>query len=140
MLCGLSIGYFYSSCPFFIPIAKINNQGAKAYGAVDWSTGAPLRVSTGVNYSLQNAYIFPQVMLYKNGFDSENHLHRKIVSEIANRVVLKGGHIYANQLPEEYFPLVEEKFPGALANQFIPMEPDLWKLERYDDFLHTRRE
>jgi hypothetical protein len=113
---------------------------AKAFGAVDWNTGTSLRMAVGINYSLQNAYIFPQTLLYQNGYDSENHLHRKIVSEIANRVVLKNAHPYPNLPPEEYFPLIEEKFPGALAKQFVPMQPELWKLNNFDDFLQTRRE
>ncbi len=113
---------------------------AKAYGAVDWSTGASLRVSTGGSYSLQYAYIFPPEVLYQHGFDSENHLHRKIVTEIANRTVLKNPHPYPNKTPEEYFPLIESKFPGALANQFIPMQPELWDLGRYEDFLDARRQ
>lgn len=122
------------------PLYKLVFIVAKAYGAVDWNTGASLRVGPGSNYPLQNAYIFSQNLLYQNGFDSENHLHRKIVSEIANRVVLKGGNISSNLSPEAYFPIVEEKFPGALANQFIPMQSELWKLEHFEDFLQVRRE
>ena len=45
-----------------------------------------------------------------------------------------------SKLPEEYLPEVEERYPGALASQFIPMDTQLWKLERHRDFLRARRE
>ena len=45
-----------------------------------------------------------------------------------------------NRLPEDYLPEVEERFPGALKRQFVPEDPQLWKLERYRDFLSVRRE
>ena len=32
-----------------------------------------------------------------------------------------------------------ERFPGALAKQFVPMDPKLWTIERYPDFLEARR-
>jgi hypothetical protein len=41
--------------------------------------------------------------------------------------------------PEEYLPHIEENYPGALAAQFVPMDPQLWKIERYADFLSARR-
>jgi hypothetical protein len=43
------------------------------------------------------------------------------------------------QLPEKYFPEVEQAFPGALASQWIPMDPVLWKIENFGDFLEARR-
>jgi len=42
--------------------------------------------------------------------------------------------------PEEYLPKVEDAYPGALVKQFVPMDPSLWRVERYDDFLEARRE
>jgi hypothetical protein len=42
--------------------------------------------------------------------------------------------------PEEYFEEVEEKHPGALASQWIPLDRALWRVERYLDFLAARRE
>lgn len=113
---------------------------AKAQGAVDWSNGSSLEVSPGKPYTLQDAYIFPQSKLYGIAYDSDNHMHRKIVSGIANRVVLKTYHPYPDMSPDEYLPLVEAKFPGALSRQFIPMDPGLWKVSRFEDFLAARRE
>lgn len=112
---------------------------AKAQGAVDWFTGKPLGVTAGSTYNLQNVYVFPPSVLYKNGFQGDNHMHRKMVNEIANRVVLAGHHAYPDDLPETYFSIVEENYPGALARQFVPMDPSLWTLEVYSDFLVARR-
>lgn len=45
----------------------------------------------------------------------------------------------SDRLPEDYFPEVEAKHPGALASQWIPMDPALWKIEHYLDFLEARK-
>lgn len=113
---------------------------AKAQGAVDWFTGAPLGAIAGKSYNLQNSYVFHPQLLYGNGYESENHMHRKIVGEIANRVVLVSTHPYHDKSPEEYFPRIEENYPGALKRQFIPIDPTLWRLDRFADFLAARRE
>jgi hypothetical protein len=42
--------------------------------------------------------------------------------------------------PEDYFAAVEAKHPGALASQWIPQDPALWRIDRYPDFLAARRE
>jgi len=113
---------------------------AKAGGATDWTNGASLAVTPGKAYTLTNAYVFPQNLLYKNGYDSDNHMHRTMVNEIANRVVLRSVLPYEDKRPDEYLPLVEKAYPGALSRQFIPMDPQLWRLERFEDFLAARRE
>jgi hypothetical protein len=42
--------------------------------------------------------------------------------------------------PVEYLEEVEAHMPGALATQWMPMDRDLWRVERYPEFLATRRE
>ena len=44
-----------------------------------------------------------------------------------------------NRDPAEYFAKVEDKYPGALASQWIPLDPELWQMGRYLDFLEARR-
>jgi hypothetical protein len=44
-----------------------------------------------------------------------------------------------DKLPKNYFPMVEEDYPGALASQWIPMDERLWEIENYPDFLSARR-
>ena len=38
-----------------------------------------------------------------------------------------------------YFPEVESAHPGALASQWIPMDPALWQIENFRDFLDARK-
>ena len=115
---------------------------AKAHGAVDWKNGTSLGGSvTDHHLSLQSHHIFRQSYLYANGWDSDNYLHRQTVNEIANRVHLTAETSWAlsDKRPEEYLPLVEENFPGALSAQFVPLDPTLWKVEHYEEFLKERR-
>lgn len=114
---------------------------AKAQGAVDWFNGAALGTTHGETYQIHNHHIFPASLLYEQHFDPDNHLHRKIVNEIGNRAVLTAetNLDLSNRPPEDYLPEVEERFPGALAKQFVPMDPALWRLESYSDFLEARR-
>jgi hypothetical protein len=115
---------------------------SKAQGAIDWFNGAPLTKFNGKSYSIHNHHIFPQAQLYRNGYDVDNLLHRSIINEIANRVFLTPDTNIeiSDRLPEEYFPEVETRYPGALTKQFIPMDQSLWKLERFENFLQARRE
>jgi hypothetical protein len=46
----------------------------------------------------------------------------------------------SDSLPEEYFPKVEALHPGALASQWIPNDPQLWKIENFRDFLEARKQ
>ncbi len=46
----------------------------------------------------------------------------------------------SDRLPEAYFPEIEAKHPGALASQWIPIDPELWKMENYSAFLDNRCE
>ena len=46
----------------------------------------------------------------------------------------------SDRLPEEYFPEIEQKHPGVLESQWIPTDPDLWKIANYLEFLDARRE
>ena len=124
------------------PLYKATFILAKAHSATDWFNGLPLAQTHGTNYGLQSHHIFPQAYLYKNGWDSENYTHRQTVNEIANRAFLtatSNQHI-SDTPPEEYLATIEERYPGALSAQFVPMEPELWKVERFSKFLSVRRE
>jgi hypothetical protein len=46
----------------------------------------------------------------------------------------------SDRLPEEYFAEFEQRHPGALASQWIPMDKELWKMKHYRDFLEARKE
>ena len=40
---------------------------------------------------------------------------------------------------EKYFREIEMKHPGSLATQWIPQDPELWKIENYREFLEARK-
>ncbi len=115
---------------------------AKAHGAVDWFNGAPLGAVVGKSYQLHAHHIFPQALLYRSGYDSDNHLHRKIINEIANRAFLTAetNLELRDTPPADYLPAVEERYAGALTKQFVPVKPELWHVERFRDFLAARRD
>jgi hypothetical protein len=103
------------------PLFRTTYILAKAHGAVDWFNGVPLGTTHGKSYSLHNHHIFPQAVLYRHGYDSDNHLHSKRINEIANRALLTAETNLglADTPPQEYLPYVEEHFPGALSRQFV---------------------
>jgi hypothetical protein len=115
---------------------------AKTRSAVDWFNGSPLGSSHGSAYTINNRYIFPNTLLYKSGkYNAENHLHKKLVTEIANRVFLTAdsGSILGNAVPSDYLTQVEQKYSGALTKQFVPTNQQFWHIEAFEDFLTARR-
>lgn len=115
---------------------------AKAHSATDWFNGLPVWQTVGSAYSIHSHHIFPTSLLYQNGWDADNYMHRQAVNEIANRAFLTADTNVplSNTEPAEYLPQVEAQYPGALSQQFVPMEPELWQLDRFPDFLAARRE
>ena len=126
------------------PLYRMTLVLAKAHGAVDWFNGIPLTAPTSRRFGIHSHHIFPVSALYsqKGGFSSASYLDRQLVNAIANRAFLTGptNLSIGARTPEDYFPEVEDRFPGALANQFVPIDAQLWRLDRYRDFLRARRE
>lgn len=115
---------------------------AKAHSALDWFNGVPLGKTVGSSYAVHSHHIFPQALLYRSGLDADNYMHRQMVNEIANRAFLTAASNVplSDTEPGSYLPTIEGKYPGSLARQFIPIDPALWKVERYGEFLNARRE
>ena len=124
------------------PLYRMLYVVTKYKKAIDWSNGGSIYGTIGDNYSIQSHHIFPQAVLYKNGFDPENHLDKKRVNEIANRAFITRDANFdiTDKLPIEYLPEVEKKFSNSLSKQFIPANSELWKVENYQEFLKARRE
>ncbi len=104
--------------------------------ARDWGTGLPLKTGLlGRMSRLEVHHIFPRSQLYQRNFSKSE------VNALANFCFLtKDTNLdITNRLPEEYFPEVEAAHPGALASQWIPMDPEIWKIERFRDFLEARK-
>lgn len=125
---GKSSKHFYN----MVRILSRNNN------PVDWKTGEPLRGS----YELESHHIFPKSKLYGNLYDSNNHMGRKRVNEIANRAFItsRGNNEIFDTLPEEYLPGVRENHPEIFDKQYIPDKPEFWDLDNYEQFLAKRRE
>lgn len=123
------------------PLFRMTYILAKTHGAVDWFNGTLLGTVQGDYYRIHNHHIFPISVLKKHKYDPQNLVHRKIMNEIANRAFLTAvtNRAISNKLPKNYLPEVEERYPGALCKQFIPLDPFLWKVENYRDFLRVRR-
>ena len=104
--------------------------------ARDWGSGLALKSSLlGKMSKLEVHHIFPKSQLYKRDYK------RPEVNALANFCFLTKDtnlHISA-QLPEVYFPKIEQAHPGALASQWIPMDPELWKIENFRQFLEARK-
>jgi len=102
----------------------------------DWGLGVPLKSNLlGRMSRLEVHHIFPKAQLYKRNYK------RPEVNALANFCFLtKDTNLQiTDRLPEEYFPKVEAAHPGALASQWIPDDPALWKIERFRDFLEARK-
>ena len=106
--------------------------------ADDWITGGAIRNSMGDYYSIQSHHIFPTSVLYDSGYDSNNHIERKLVNEIANRAFITRTSNYdiSNKKPIDYLPEIE---PQYLEEHFIPQNQELWKVDNYKGFLKARR-
>ncbi len=105
--------------------------------AIDWSTGLELRKHMlGAQSTLEVHHIFPKALLYKHGYT------RPEVNAVANFtfLTLETNRMVSDRPPEQYIPEFEQRYPGAIASHWIPMDPELWKIENYRDFLAQRRE
>lgn len=102
----------------------------------DWGTGLPLKSHLlGRMSKLEVHHIFPKAQLYKRKHK------RPEVNALANFCFLtKDTNLnISDRLPEEYFPKIEAAHPGALASQWIPNDPQLWRMENFRDFLEERK-
>ena len=104
--------------------------------ARDWGTGLPLKANLlGKMSRLEVHHIFPKAQLKKNGY---NRAERNALANFC--FLTKGTNLeILDGLPEEYFLAVEKAHPGALASQWMPMDPELWKMKNYRDFLEARK-
>lgn len=104
--------------------------------ARDWGTGLPLQATLlGKMSRLEVHHIFPKSQLYKRKY------RRPEVNALANFCFLTKDTnlVISDRLPEDYFPEIESAHPGALASQWIPENPELWKCENFRDFLEARK-
>ena len=105
--------------------------------AKDFGSGIELSLSLlGKNSTLEVHHIFPKDLLYKTG------KAKSIVNSLANYAFLtKETNLeISNRNPEEYLAYYNQKHPGVLESNWIPIDPELWKIDNYEAFLQKRRE
>lgn len=104
--------------------------------ARDWGTGNRLRHhSLGNSTNLELHHIFPKAYLRRNGIspkDANNMGNIAFQTQETNRSI-------GSRPPAEYMPEIAAKWPGTLESQWIPMDPELWKVENYRQFIEARR-
>ena len=109
---------------------------ARVQHARDWESGVELSENLlGSGARLHLHHIFPKSLLYKHGYVKSQ------VNQLANFTFLTqdSNLRISNQLPAVYLETYASEQPGALESHWIPMDPELWKLESYLDFLDERR-
>ena len=109
----------------------------RVHHAKDWGSGIELSSNLlGTSSSLELHHIFPKARLYEHGYSKSE------VNALANFTFLtKETNLEVlAKYPSEYLPTYLDKHPGAIESHWIPMDPELWKIENYHDFLEARRE
>jgi hypothetical protein len=108
----------------------------RTLGAKDFGSGIPLSAEMlGHLTGLQVHHIFPKAQLYKAGYKQAE------INAVANFCFLTQATNLeiSDDDPADYFPRVATTQPGALESQWVPMDPSLWRIDRYLDFLEARR-
>ena len=118
-------------------VARLSRVVARAREARDWFTGIRIYDPVGGRSQGEERHlIFSRKLLKTVSFDD---LER--INAVANRAFLgqKPPQQYRNASPEEYLREIVENQPGVLKAQSVPMDRELWKPERFLDFLSARR-
>ena len=105
--------------------------------ARDWDTGVELsNQMLGKLSGLQVHHIFPKALLYKAGYK------RAEANAVANFTFLtqETNLKISDHDPAVYLAEFAGSQPGAIESHWIPMDRDLWRIDRYRDFLSARRE
>ena len=109
----------------------------RVHHAKDWCSGIQLsQFSLGKFTNLEIHHIFPKSRLNQHGYG------RREVNSLSNFTFLtqECNVQVSNKYPSDYIPNFEQLQPGVVASHWMPMDPDLWGMDRYPDFLSARRE
>lgn len=114
----------------------------KSQDAICLGTGLSIRKNMGKKYSLENDHIFAYSVLRDSDYyDMDDRIDKSLAQEFTNRMILtqSENRTKSNKLADIYLKDVKSKFPNSLNLQCIPDDEDLWKIEKYKDFLIERR-
>jgi hypothetical protein len=109
----------------------------RTWKARDWDTGNELASHMlGRMASLELHHIFPKALLYEAGYELAQ------VNALANFTFLtKETNLRVSARdPAEYLAEFVDRDPDLIASHRIPTDPELWRIEKYPDFLAARRE
>lgn len=109
----------------------------RAAKAKDWQDQLIISLThVGSKHAPQLHHIFPRAVLKNYGHTTSQ------INDICNLAFINGrtNRRISKKAPAEYLPeIVSGAGKDALRKQCIPDDPDLWRLEAYDDFLAARR-
>jgi hypothetical protein len=120
------------SSPFF-PLAYL---AVVKRGATDWFRGIRIRRdSFAEDQNVEYHHIFAKKQLNARGVD------RYARDEMANIAFLsqKANRRIFARTPDDYLSEIAEHDPSRLEAQLVPMDRNLWHLERFGEFLEARR-
>jgi len=129
------------SSPFFMMtyVLAVNNE------AKDWGTGLALNLTNiGEEHKIEHDHIFPRSKLttfLKQKYEDEETI-KKLVNDMANIAFLsrRENPSKSSRQPNEYLRAIKQRIGvDALTAQSIPLEEELWNMDRYEDFLAARR-
>lgn len=120
------------------PLFSMSYLAVKKNGGKDWITGLVLnKNSKGKSHRIEFHHIFPRKLLQEAGYEKSE------INEISNMAFIGGRtnrRISASN-PSKYLEeIVEKNGEEALTSQFVPLDRNLWEIEKYREFLAARRE
>ena len=109
----------------------------RARGAKDWHSDLQISLGhSGSQHKLEFHHFFPKVLLSKSGYSSRE------ADDVANLTFMGGrtNRKFSDEAPNVYAQAIREA-AGDLPfqQQCVPLDPMLWEVERYRDFLNERR-
>jgi hypothetical protein len=119
------------------PLFSLAYLTLKDAGAKDWHSGLGISLThQGKLHFIQWHHIIPKSLLKQHGYETGE------TNEVANMAFITGetNRRISNKNPELYLEeIVSRQGEEALTAQCVPLNRDLWKLERYREFLDARR-
>lgn len=110
----------------------------KMAGAKDFISRQVIDINhTHIKDKIEFHHIIPKDLLQKAGYPKEER------NDIANMAFIsKRTNLFiSNKRPTEYIPNLIDTYGSSMFDPHgIPLQPELWELENYKNFLRTRRE
>lgn len=120
------------------PLFSLAYLSLKHAGAKDWHSGLGLSLThQGRLHFIQWHHIIPKSLLKEHGGYETGE-----INEIANMAFITGqtNRRISNKDAVVYLKdVIEKQGTEALETQCVPLDPELWNVARYRDFLQMRR-